>query len=213
MSRIDPETREFLDSLIYKHDLRAFFVKLREQAHHIYALLAGVPKTVFWIAAEDADDNREKISIREFYARLGEFHRSKYRFDVYFNAYFFREEWDTCCPCWELGDNEFNGKDFFECTKKEELSVADFEDEFPHLLAFWCRESILANRPFTLTRSTIQQFGFTRKDVPVLRDLVNCCNERIIAELRAKYDALAAIDCLHQPVPRRRKRQPKGTTR
>lgn len=205
MSRIDPEYQEYLDTLIYKKTLREFFNELREQAHHIYALLAKMPTSVFRIVYDDDDENRHDLSYQEFYTRLGEFHRRKLSFHVYFNAYFFRDEWDTCCELWELAEYEFAGKEKYEISHKDELSVAVFEKEFPHLLAFYCRECILANKPFQLTRQTIKEFGFTRKDVPIMRDLVSHCNERIIEELRAKYDELAAIDCLHEPAPQRRK--------
>ena len=201
-----PEYLKFLETLIYKRTLRGFLTDLRENAHHIYALLAGVPKFVFWIVLDDEniEVEEEEFSIKEFYARLSTFHDRKDTFRVYFNTYFFRDEWDECCEDWEQAEYEFTGKEKYECYRKTDLSVADFEKEFPHMLAYWCRESILANKPFELTRQTIKEFRFTRKDVAVLREPIARCNERIIAELRAQYDALATIDCLHKAVPRRR---------
>mgnify|MGYP000641621435 CR=1 FL=1 len=206
MSHYTLEDREFPETRIYKHTLREFFTELRDNAHHIYALLNGVPKSVFWIFRErnDTDIEQEIYSIPEFYAHLSMFLRRKDTFDVYFNAYFFRDEWDEYCEDWVQAEYEFTGKEKYECSRKADLSVAVLEKEFPRMLAYWCRESILANKPFELTRQTIKEFGFTRKDVAVLREPIARCNERVIAELRAQYNALAAIDCLHKAVPGRR---------
>ena len=46
---------DYFDDSIYKRDLRRFFVALREQAHPIYALLNGAPKSAFWIVLENDD--------------------------------------------------------------------------------------------------------------------------------------------------------------
>ena len=73
-----------------------------------------------------------------------------------------------------------------------------FKQEFPYILAYICRNAILANAPFRLDRETIKRYGFTREDVKRLREPLTRCNERIIAELRAEYARLAAIDCLHE---------------
>ena len=94
-------------------------------------------------------------------------------------------------------DNPFNGQTGYEIRDKGELTVTAFKNEYLHLLAFLCRKQILANVPFKLDRETIRQYKFSREDVKQLREPVTRINERIIAELRAQYDALAAIDCLH----------------
>ena len=200
---------DFPDTSIYKRDLRRFFVALREQAHPIYALLNGAPKTAFWIVLENDDPECEgqTYSLKEFYANLAAFHNRKGTFRVYFNAYFFREEWDKCLPCWDVMDNPFNGETGYEIRNKEELTVTEFKNEYLHLLAYLCRQQIYENNPLRFTRATISHYGFTREDVKFLREPVARINERIIAELRAQYDALAAIDCLHEaPKAMRKKR-------
>ena len=187
------------DTTIYKRDLSRFFVELRKQAHHIYALLAGAPKSVFWIVLdeEDAFPNEKTFSIEEFQANCGKF-GAEDAFRVYFNAYFFRDEWDECFPCWELMDNPFNGVDKFEVTNKRELTPAEFESEWRRMFAYLCRDAILSNRPFRLDDETIRRYGFTPQDVALLQESVALFNARVIAELRAQYDKLAAIDCLHE---------------
>lgn len=191
---------EDYDDLIYKRDLRRFFVDLRKQAHYIYALLEGAPKSVFRIVLDndDLDTDEQRFTVQEFYANVAKFHHRKDTFRVYFKAYFFRDEWDECVPCWELMDNPFNGVDNFEVTNNGELTPADFEKEWPHLLAYLCRKQILANAPFKLDRETIKHYKFSYGDVKLLREPAARINERIIVELRAQYDRLAAIDCLHR---------------
>lgn len=197
------------DTTIYKRDLRRFFVELRKQAHHIYALLCEAPKSVFWIVQENdnIEEDEPNFSIREFYASVGKFHRRKDTFRVYFNAYFFRDEWDSCVPCWDSGDNPFNGEAKYEINDTSELSVEVFEKEWPHLLAFICRKSILENAPFKLDRETIKRYKFSYGDVTLLREAAIRCNGRLIAELREQYDKLAAIDCLHERPKVKRERK------
>ena len=101
-------------------------------------------------------------------------------------------------------DNPFNGQTGYEIRDKGELTVTAFKNEYLHLLASLCRKQILANAPFKLDRGTIRQYKFSRGDVKQLREPVARINERIIAELRAQYDALAAIDCLHDAPKRER---------
>ena len=57
MSRKAPED---YDCFIYKRDLRRFFVDLRKQAHYIYELLEGAPKSVFWIVQENEDSDADE---------------------------------------------------------------------------------------------------------------------------------------------------------
>lgn len=185
---------------IYKRDLRRFFDDLKQRAHHIYALLAGAPKSAFWIVLDRDDPHASELSftIKEFYTALGRFRSGKDTFRVYFRAYFFRDERDACFPGWEVADPRFNGEEQFEICDTEELTAAEFEKEWPHLLAHLCREAILANAPMRLSRETIKRFGFSRADVDLLREPVAQCNWRAIAELREQYDRLAAIACLHE---------------
>lgn len=206
----DTMTDDFPDNSIYKRDLRRFFVALREQAHPIYALLKGAPKSAFWIVLEndDLECEEQTYSLQEFYANLAAFHDCKDTFRIYFDAYFFREEWDECLPGWEAMDNPFNGQTGYEIRDKVELTVTAFKNECLHLLASFCRKQIVANVPFKLDRGTIRQYKFSREDVKQLREPVARINERIIAELRAQYDALAAIDCLHDTLKGERTKVP-----
>lgn len=185
---------------ILKSDLRRFFTGLRKQSHHIYALLYGAPKSVFWIVLtnDDLTADEQTFSVPEFYAQVGKFHRRKDTFRVYFNAYFFRDEWDSCLPCWDSGDEPFNGEEKYEILGTTELSAEVFEKEWVHLFANLCRQQILANTPFRLDRETIRRYKFSREDVKLLREPAVRCNECLIAELRGPYNLLASIDCLHK---------------
>lgn len=200
---------EDYDCFIYKRDLRRFFVDLRKQAHYIYALLEGAPKSVFWIVLEneDSDADEQTFTVKEFYANVAKFHHRKDTFRLYFEAYFFRNEWDSCVDGWRFMDNPFNGETKYEVFDPDELCVENFEKEWLHLLAYLCRKQILANAPFRLDRETIRQYKFSREDVKLLREPAARCNERIIAELRAQYDRLAVIDCLHETP--KKKQEPK----
>ena len=197
MSQKTPEDYDFF---IYKRDLRRFFVDLRKQAHYIYALLEEAAKSVFWIVLEneDSDADEQIFTVKEFYANVAKFHHRKDTFRLYFKAYFFRDEWDECVDGWRFMDNPFNGIAKYEISDPGELSVDVFVKEWPHLFACLCRKQILANAPFRLDRETIKHYKFSYGDVRLLREPAARINKRIIAELRAQYDRLAAIDCLHE---------------
>ena len=167
MSRKAPED---YDCFIYKRDLRRFFVDLRKQAHYIYALLEGAPKSVFWIVLEneDSDADEQTFTVKEFYANVAKFHHRKDTFRLYFEAYFFRDEWDECVDGWRFMDNPFNGKIKYEISDPGELSVDVFEKEWPHLFACLCRKQILANAPFRLERETIKHYKFSYGEVKLL---------------------------------------------
>lgn len=123
-----------------------------------------------------------------------------------FRVYFFREEWDECVPDWQLMDNPFNGEECFVNEDRTELTVEVMEREFPHFLAYLCRQAVLDKRPFLLDRPTIRLFGLTREDVKWLQEPIARCNERIIEELRQQYNRLAAIDALREGNKKTRKK-------
>lgn len=195
-----PEDPNYETNEIHAGDLLRFFDQLRGQAHHLYALLAEAPESVFWIVQDDEEafPDEKTFSMRDFQTHAGEF-GAEQTFRVYFRAYFFREEWDACVPCWELMDNPFDGEEKSEITNQSELTVPDFESEWLRIFAYICREAILSNAPFRLDADTVCRYGFTLQDIALLEEPLTRFNAKIIAELRAQYDMLAAIDCLHRP--------------
>lgn len=185
---------------IRKRDLRQFFTDLREREHYMYAILTKSPQSVFRIVKDSDDCNEPETaySIKEFLASLGTFHNKKDSFCCYFSLYYFRDDWNECIPDEALIETAFDGEAQEEWIYLEDMRPESFILEFPYILAYICRNAILANAPFRLDRETIKRYGFTREDVKRLREPLTRCNERIIAELRAEYDRLAAIDCLHE---------------
>ena len=189
--------QDCLDCDIRKSDIRQFFDDLKKKAHFVYAILCGAPKPVFWITLDDEESHPDEktFSVAEFNDNYENFDSRIDSFRVNFNAYFFREQWATKFPEWELMENPFNGEERFCATSRKELTVEIFVTEYPHLLAYLCRRAVLENAPFELTRETIKHYGFSREDVKLLRDCIASNNRRIIDELREEYERLKAIDC------------------
>ena len=202
--------QDCLDCDIRKSDIRQFFDDLKKKAHFVYAILCGAPKSVFWITLDDEESHPDEktFSVAEFNDNYENFDSRIDSFRVNFNAYFFREQWATKFPEWELMENPFNGEERFCATSRKELTVEIFVTEYPHLLAYLCRRAVLENAPFELTRETIKHYGFSREDVKLLRDCIASNNRRIIDELREEYERLKAIDCLQVVPPKRRGRKP-----
>ena len=198
--------QDCLDCDIRKSDIRQFFDDLKKKAHFVYAILCGAPKSVFWITLDDEESHPDEktFSVAEFNDNYENFDSRIDSFRVNFNAYFFREQWATKFPEWELMENPFNGEERFCATSRKELTVEIFVTEYPHLLAYLCRRAVLENAPFELTRETIKHYGFSREDVKLLRDCIASNNRRIIDELREEYERLKAIDCLQVVPPKRR---------
>ena len=137
--------QDCLDCDIRKSDIRQFFDDLKKKAHFVYAILCGAPKSVFWITLDDEESHPDEktFSVAEFNDNYENFDSRIDSFRVNFNAYFFREQWATKFPEWELMENPFNGEERFCATSRKELTVEIFVTEYPHLLAYLCRRAVL----------------------------------------------------------------------
>lgn len=200
---------------IRKRDLRRFFTDLREQEHYMYAILAKSPQSVFRIVkdSDDWDEPETAYSIKEFLASLGSFHNKKDSFCCHFSLYYFRDERNEGTPDEGSIEFAFDGEVREDWICMEDMHPESFIQAFPHILAYICRNAVLSNTPFRLDRETIKRYGFTCEDVKRLRGPLMRCNERVIAELRAEYDRLASIDCLHEvpgKVPEPQKETPEA---
>lgn len=192
------------EPLIYKYDLLKFLRTLRREARHIYSVLTGAPIDCVWIWEEEDDtEGKRTFAVNDFLSQYNRFKSNRDRFCLCFKTYYFREEWSGNIPAWQLLDTTFNGEDIFSIDYKSELSIDTLSKELPHLLAHLCRRAILNNTPLLLTdKTTKKQYGFTRTDIEKLRDVIIRCNLWIVAELRAEYDKLGAIDWIReQPSP------------
>ena len=107
--------QDCLDCDIRKSDIRQFFDDLKKKAHFVYAILCGAPKSVFWITLDDEESHPDEktFSVAEFNDNYENFDSRIDSFRVNFNAYFFREQWATKFPEWELMENPFNGEGRF----------------------------------------------------------------------------------------------------
>ena len=186
-----PYTFSDEDEDIRKSDIRQFLDDLEKQAHPIYATVRALPESVIWIMQYDTE---RKFSVAGFIENYDGFDSSRDTFRIGFNVYFFCDERDEEDPDREQTDNP--GEDRFEAETRDELTADIFTREFPHLLAYACRQAILKNAPLGATPETAAQFGFSPEDMETLGGLIAGCNRRVIAELYEDYERLRAIDCL-----------------
>lgn len=186
-------------SLIYKSDLHVFLQKLKKEARHAYAVLTGAPVDYVWICkSESMDDSyEEKFSIKEFLEQYARFKPNRDQFEFCVKVYYFRDDLKYMTSLCSQIESMPVGEDTFTLDYKAELSVETITRELPNILAYICREAILANAPLLLVDESVKrQYGFKRPDIEKLRGIVIKCNQSIVKELRAEYDRLGAIDCV-----------------
>lgn len=122
--------QDCLDCDIRKSDIRQFFDDLKKKAHFVYAILCGAPKSVFWITLDDEESHPDEktFSVAEFNDNYENFDSRIDSFRVNFNAYFFREQWATKFPEWELMENPFNGEERFCAMSRKEPDGRNFRN-------------------------------------------------------------------------------------
>lgn len=122
--------QDCLDCDIRKSDIRQFFDDLKKKAHFAYAILCGAPKSVFWITLDDEESHPDEktFSVAEFNDNYENFDSRIDSFRVNFNAYFFREQWATKFPEWELMENPFNGEERFCATSRQGADGRNFRN-------------------------------------------------------------------------------------
>lgn len=165
--------QDCLDCDIRKSDIRQFFDDLKKKAHFVYAILCGAPKSVFWITLDDEESHPDEktFSVAEFNDNYENFDSRIDSFRVNFNAYFFREQWATKFPEWELMENPFNGEERFCATSRQGADGRNFRNGISAFVGLPVPSAVLENAPFELTRETIKHYGFSREDVKLLARL------------------------------------------
>lgn len=187
------------NEVIYKYDLLKFLRRLRKESRHIYRVLAGAPLDYVWINKSEGGvlEGEETLSVDDFIARYGSFKAKRDEFRLCFKCYYLRCERYILDPDWRSRDTPITGEEIFSADYKGELASNVIAEEFPHLIAYMCREAILVNHPFMLMEESVKkQYGFVRPDVEKLRNVVNYYNQNIVEELREEYDRLGAIECV-----------------
>ena len=185
------------DSVIYKFDLLKFLRKLRKEARHFYRILSGATIDSVWILKNRGDGyvGEEKLSVSDFLAQYSRFKGKRDEFSLCIKCYYLRDELYILDPDGRLGGASVTRIDVFSFDYKEELTLNAISEEFPHFVAYLCREALLNNMPFLLTDESVKkQYGLKRPDIEKLRNVVDYYNLNVVDELRAEYERLGAID-------------------
>lgn len=181
---------------IDKTALKEFLSQAEAQMHHIYLLLAGLPKEHFCLyrmidrtgKREGYDDPAENTyTISEFYRRYDDF-LPEDEFGIYFYVYLDRIDSDRV--------DEYS--DTLCVDMREGATVELLRSYIGRYMQDYCEAYMRENKPFRLTPQVIGHFGFTTEDVDKLRPLVGLCNDRARRKLQAEYDALKELDCVRK---------------
>lgn len=191
---------EELGRLLLREKVRQILNMLYDKAPYIYAFFRKAPVSDFHIALEEDihfPDCYDELSIDRFEIGYKLYDPEGCIFSIDFMIYRTEKErkqlYETSSPagCSPEGLHLYTVEE-----RNPAAAVEEIIGEFPHFMQYLCRKAILENEPFAVNADTIEHYGLSDDDADAVRRLVNKCNESIIAELRAHYETLAAIDCL-----------------
>lgn len=177
---------------ISKQFLSDFLAETQSKAHHLYALMAGLPKANFYFyrfydntnnTKGCNDPERNTFSLHEFYTSYEAFHPED-DFGIYFSVHLDRID--------SLRAEEYT--DSIHIYRKRDATVRKLTGLVKTFLEGYCEKCLRDNRPFELTPEIISRFGFTPQDVDPMRKLLNPNNTAARKLIRAEYDALCALD-------------------
>ena len=155
---------------IRKSNMYKFVKLLHAQAQSVFSLFVKSPKSAVWITMDRGTNETISMSFSEFIASINRLPKYPACYGLYFRTYFFKDE-----PSVNAG--------LFEVIYRESLNVESVKREFPHFLAYICREAILADKPFVLDDAAIRYYKPLHKYVHALQQQIQYCNKRVYAEL------------------------------
>lgn len=182
---------------IDKVSLKSFFDSARQDDHHVYAFLAGLPKAHFYLSRFRLDDEPYNESIAEAELR-------KYTVGEFLEHY---DDFDPCQTfglCWvthldriysDQADDYADG----HCIEMlENLNVEDVELFIDYFLEKYCEKCLYDNRPFEMDAETIAAYGFTEKDVSWFGQKTEMLNGRLKNRMRQEYETLCGLDFIRR---------------
>ena len=185
------------EQALHKKDIKDLLEDLRHAEHFYYALLIHASLRNFSITVEDAFHRfSERLTIEDFLTSYPRYHPRLAICSIQYRMYRFRKDWDEHAPGWRDYIPTYDGVELGGCWERSEWPAL-YED-LPRILAHTQREAMHKNKPFTLTSETVTEYGFTPEDVAQLGPVITACHRELQAELRADYERLAALDCIHQ---------------
>ena len=185
----DPALYEYVQTLIFRPQLLRFFEDLRQKSHALYALLMHAPHSVVWIDHDDYTQKGKCYSIAAFCALPEQPDKRPEQLRLWIAGYCFLDERGSE----ETRYDPFCGRSLRMFLKRADLTLERIMEEFPGMLAYLCREAMLAGQPIVSDPETIGRYGFTTEDIEWLRKPLARCNTKLLAEFREQYEALSAI--------------------
>lgn len=177
---------------IRKNSVKNFLLKIQSDAHHLYALMAGLPKKNCYLLRyydnankiEGYDDLKNNVfTIQEFFERYDTIHPEDY-FGIYFASHLDKIDSKRA--------EEYTDRIYIDKASKAIIPV--LQEHINTFLESYCEECLRENRPLELTQENIDRFGFTPEDVERLRKTLTCNNTAAKKQILAEYEALCQLD-------------------
>lgn len=196
----DTATHPNFEGLAFRREIRLILCALRDKTLSIYAFFRKASVEDFHVALDEdiqSPDRFEELSIEQFCSQYKHFRPKDSIFSLNFMTYCTEQEREKEYKTSSMLECSPDGLSLYSVPEPDPAAaIEEIIAEFPHFMLYLCRKAILANKPLKIDAETIEYYSLSNKDAAVVQKLVARCNETIIAELRARYETLAAIDCL-----------------
>ncbi len=166
---IHPESSDIRRELIRKNNMWKFIKKLRAEYQPIFALFCRCPLSTVWI---DTNDGALRLSFSDFINEMSGLPNYPVTYRLHFKTYRFKGD----CSGVRVVSKEY----------RDELTLEAIDSDFPHLMAYICREAFIAGEPFEITSQNYKELGVLRKHRDWMQSMVKRCNEQIVEELRSE---------------------------
>lgn len=182
---------------LYRDTVKEFLLKCERDAHHLFAMMCGLPKENFCIIRyydiankiEGYFNDRENnmFSVHEFHERYDMFHPEDelgFRIAVHLDMIESKRADEYC--------------ESYTIHTLKEATIGNFAALFDDFLESYCERCMRDNRPFELTPEIIARYQFTPGDVEQLRKPLTRHNTAAKKKILAEYEALRNLDFIRE---------------
>lgn len=164
-----------------KEYIKAFFDKLHDELHHVYAIFSHLDHPRFGI-----------VRLYDFVAFQCDLER---KFETHrFTLKEFYDCYDLLHPA-DTFSVRFHGDPIYY---EHELTQITFVERYYKFLEYYCEWGLRRNKALCLTSKVIEEYGFSKDDAGIVGWDIKHYNDIAIEKLQREYNALIFLDCIEK---------------